>query len=162
MGHKNIDEKRAYHKNYYASHRAQFLQKSKEQRINNPEAQAKSKREYHIRNRDKLLAKGAIYRKLNREKIILQRRLLRQKKLDKLGFSGIENCQICGRHKSEFNKGLAIDHCHKTGTIRGLLCYICNTSLGRFNDNIKSLENAILYLKKYNTPQETNQVEYHI
>ena len=41
---------------------------------------------------------------------------------------------------------LAVDHCHKTGKIRGLLCGGCNTSIGSFEDNPELLKNAIKYL----------------
>jgi len=61
-------------------------------------------------------------------------------------------CLICGTKKdfiSEKNKSnnvLAVDHCHISGRIRGLLCSCCNKSLGGFKDNIDILNNAILYL----------------
>lgn len=54
------------------------------------------------------------------------------------------SCQICNTKC----KKLAIDHCHKTNKIRGMLCTNCNNGLGRFKDNIKLLENAIIYLKE--------------
>lgn len=58
-------------------------------------------------------------------------------------------CAIC---KSETHNGInwCADHCHSTGTKRGVLCYKCNVGLGYFKDNIESLENAIMYLNKYN------------
>lgn len=56
-------------------------------------------------------------------------------------------CKICGTHQSELPKALAVDHCHKTNNVRGLLCQTCNTSLGGFKDNIDLLQNAIDYLK---------------
>lgn len=51
-------------------------------------------------------------------------------------------CKICGNK----NK-LCIDHCHKTGKIRGILCVRCNTGIGMFIENIIFLEKAIEYLK---------------
>ena len=45
---------------------------------------------------------------------------------------------------------LVVDHCHKTGKIRGLICDSCNVGLGRFKDNIDNLKNAIKYLEKNN------------
>lgn len=43
---------------------------------------------------------------------------------------------------------LSVDHNHKTGAVRGLLCNGCNMGLGRFEDNIEWLQNAIDYLIK--------------
>ena len=57
------------------------------------------------------------------------------------------SCAICKRHQTEFKKRLAIDHCHKTNEIRGLLCSSCNTAIGLFKDDIDSLSSAIDYLK---------------
>jgi len=59
-------------------------------------------------------------------------------------------CAICGGNDTYDKHGvLAVDHCHKTSKIRGLLCFKCNTVLGSVNDDIKILENAIKYLKNY-------------
>lgn len=56
-------------------------------------------------------------------------------------------CAICNKNKSEFKKGLGVDHCHTTGKIRGLLCSKCNTSIGGFDDDVERLQAAINYLK---------------
>ena len=58
-------------------------------------------------------------------------------------------CYICGRHQDEFKFKLAVDHCHETGKIRGLLCHYCNKALGMFDDNVEILQSAILYLEKH-------------
>lgn len=57
-------------------------------------------------------------------------------------------CAICVRNQNEFSRALAVDHCHKTGKIRGLLCVHCNTSLGGFKDSIELLDRAKEYLLK--------------
>lgn len=49
-------------------------------------------------------------------------------------------------------KSSAVDHCHKTGKTRGILCYHCNMALGQFKDSITVLESAIEYLRKHNEP----------
>jgi len=54
-------------------------------------------------------------------------------------------CAICGV-KSE--RQLLVDHDHKTGKIRGLLCRDCNVGLGYFRDSKESLKKAIKYLAK--------------
>lgn len=53
-------------------------------------------------------------------------------------------CAIC-KKKSRF-EFLDIDHCHKTGKIRGLLCQKCNKALGLFNDDQVLFESALIYL----------------
>ena len=58
-------------------------------------------------------------------------------------------CSIC---ETSNTKKLHVDHCHTTNQVRGLLCNSCNNGLGRFFDNIKYLENAIIYLKNYDNP----------
>lgn len=59
-------------------------------------------------------------------------------------------CKICGTTESgrKGSKELHVDHCHKTGKIRGLLCKNCNNALGYAKDNIKILEDMIKYLKE--------------
>lgn len=52
-------------------------------------------------------------------------------------------CYICNC----IPKTLAVDHCHKTGKIRHLLCRECNAGLGMFKDNIANLKAAVNYLE---------------
>ena len=54
-------------------------------------------------------------------------------------------CKICGESEP-YNTSLAVDHCHTTGKIRGLLCSNCNRALGFMKDSKERLKNAIVYL----------------
>lgn len=60
-------------------------------------------------------------------------------------------CAVCGNAETATYKGriknLAVDHCHQTGEIRGLLCADCNRALGLLKDNIQTIENAANYLR---------------
>jgi Recombination endonuclease VII len=64
-------------------------------------------------------------------------------------------CKICGKVETRINSrnkkpfSLAVDHCHATKKVRGLLCSYCNHGLGNFKDSIELLEKAIAYLKSY-------------
>lgn len=58
-------------------------------------------------------------------------------------------CLICKRHQSQFRKSLSVDHCHKTGKVRGLLCQNCNSALGFLEDEVTRFKSAIEYLEKF-------------
>lgn len=59
-------------------------------------------------------------------------------------------CACCGKTPEIQKYRLAVDHNHKTGKIRGLLCRNCNVSLGLVKENKDTLLNMIAYLEKYN------------
>lgn len=64
-------------------------------------------------------------------------------------------CAIC--HKENFalntcHSGvLVVDHDHKTGLNRGLLCHNCNRALGLLKDDIESVKNCLSYLESVTT-----------
>jgi hypothetical protein len=55
-------------------------------------------------------------------------------------------CEICGK---ELWQELRIDHDHKSGALRGLLCDKCNLGIGHFADSPDVLRKAAQYLEKY-------------
>lgn len=57
-------------------------------------------------------------------------------------------CAICYKTEEENGKLFSVDHDHKTGKVRGLLCSECNQGLGKFKDQIAFLKRAIRYLRK--------------
>jgi hypothetical protein len=60
-------------------------------------------------------------------------------------------CAICSRqtagHRTIY---FAVDHNHKTGKVRGLLCSSCNRGIGHFFENINFMSSAIDYLRSHN------------
>ena len=67
-------------------------------------------------------------------------------------------CDICNGNQPPRKVGrtkyksdtMAIDHCHKSGKIRGLLCHVCNTFLGAVKDDTRILKKMISYLERNN------------
>lgn len=63
-------------------------------------------------------------------------------------------CAICGQPEIQMNHhsgkilDLAVDHCHVTGKVRGLLCSRCNKMLGLTADSLEILTKAQEYLAK--------------
>lgn len=60
-------------------------------------------------------------------------------------------CAICEKqHDPSVKRGrLYVDHCHKSGETRALLCGACNSAIGYFKDDIELLKKAIAYINKY-------------
>lgn len=54
-------------------------------------------------------------------------------------------CAICKRDNGKHK--LLIDHCHKTGKVRGLLCKKCNTGIGLLGDCAALISRAVEYCK---------------
>ncbi len=74
---------------------------------------------------------------------------------DELLASQEGTCAICDRpERVRANNGevrrLAVDHCHASGNIRGLLCQSCNVALGKLEDSPNLLRKAADYLERSN------------
>lgn len=86
----------------------------------------------------------------NKEKIKIASRLYHIRKkynIDEQEFYNMYHAQngLCGICKVV--EATAIDHCHKTNRVRGLLCKNCNTGIGFLKEDIEIMTNAIQYLQ---------------
>lgn len=110
---------------------------------------------YYQENKDKIRARVKKYRLENIEKTTRAARNSRYKKEYGITLSDYESmlsaqnhrCAICDR-LSPYGR-LHVDHNHKTGESRGLLCFDCNSGLGKFGDDVGVLRDAIKYLELY-------------
>lgn len=62
-------------------------------------------------------------------------------------------CAICGQHETQ-KRVLSVDHCHKTGKVRGALCAACNRGIGSLKESKEVLEAAINYLQHHKDKEE--------
>ena len=70
-------------------------------------------------------------------------------------------CACCGLqettidHRTQLPRMLAIDHNHKTGEIRSLLCAACNISFGWMNEDPERIEKLLAYARKCKSEEQS-------
>ena len=123
--------------------------------MNNLEKNKLIAKRYREKNKEKLKERFKLYKLNNPEKIKLAYRKNALKKRYKLTIEEYNEmyrkqeskCGICGIHENQITKKLNIDHDHKTGKARELLCQKCNVALSYF-ENFDS-KPFIEYLNKH-------------
>jgi hypothetical protein len=119
-------------------------------------------REWQRRNRERYLENQRAYKEKNRARIQGENRErhLRQtygltpEQYDAMNSAQNGLCAICSR--SEIG-GLHIDHDHRTGSVRGLLCGRCNKAIGLFDDDPYRIQAAGIYLLSARTKNSEGQ-----
>jgi hypothetical protein len=124
----------------------------------NVEEERRKLREYHHQNKEMKSASFKKWAEANKPAI-------RNKRLERV--YGLSNekyiemfdeqhglCAICGEEQQGVTKEgntrfLCVDHCHKTGKVRQLLCVKCNTGIGQLNDDTGIMMKAIAYLDRH-------------
>lgn len=128
--------------NQQASYRSRHPERRKEQqkrwKENNPIKNIEVQHNYYKKSYPKI--RGAQYKRLYGITIV---------EYDRLYQIQCGKCAICKRHQTEFKQALSVDHCHEKGTVRGLLCLICNMRLATI-ENKEWVEKAVQYLNKGN------------
>lgn len=142
MPYKDPQKAREYARQYAQNHREEMKERLYLWRKNNPE---KSKEIYRKYRRSK---KGKIKNKRWAKKKRLMDYGITEEVLENIKQKQNNKCAICGKIINEFTKDFAIDHDHKTGKVRGLLCMNCNIGLGAFRDNKTIMRKAIDYLNR--------------
>ncbi len=99
------------------------------------------RRVWYPKNKDKQKDSSKKYKRKNKLKLLSNKYSVDKKILEEAFKIG--TCIICNSTES-----FVIDHDHKTGKFRGVICTQCNKGLGFFRDNIDFLQKAIIYLNR--------------
>lgn len=128
---KNREKQLEYSSKYYIDNKSKIIERTKkwvsEQKENDPEYHRK-----RIRRARYGISQSEFEEKLSQQK---------------------NSCYICNQKFSlgkDKTKTPYVDHDHKTGKVRALLCHHCNLFIGHSRDNIEILANAITYLENSN------------
>jgi len=138
-----------------------YKEKMKEYYLKNKKKKVKQMKEYYLKNKEKLDKKHIEYYYENRSMISKQMKEwkleknygLTVKKYNKMlkkqkGFCPICLKKINGNNKNGRRKA-NVDHNHKTGKVRELICINCNLVIGLLKENIKVSKNITKYLEKH-------------
>ena len=103
--------------------------------------------------RRRLLTHGRSYKGIEgayeyaRETHLLRKYGITFEQYNKLLSDQGNKCKICETPFGQFQGDTYVDHCHKSGVVRGLLCRKCNAGIGQFSDRADLLASAIAYLE---------------
>ena len=84
-------------------------------------------------------------RECKREASLITKYGLSSKDWDKMFKKQSNQCAICGRN-TPTKMGWVVDHDHKTGKVRGIICDYCNVGIGRLMDDPVIVGAALNYL----------------
>lgn len=121
----NSERRKELNRTHYSNNQEHYAQRSKIWRLENP----LKTRNYTLKHRHRIT--------LDHYNIMLMNQN--------------NKCKICRKEeividsRTKQPKRLSVDHNHKTGKIRGLLCDRCNLSLGRLDEDIEIMKNMINY-----------------
>lgn len=171
------EDQKEYKKRWNKENKERIREQSRQRYELNKEKRLKYIKEWGQKNKEKVVGYKKRYSSNNKEKVILARTRYKKNNPDKIkdieiadrtknywrvekcryGLSPIEfsemlvtqkfKCLICEQELSFYMRRPPIDHCHKTGMVRGVLCEQCNSGIGQFKDNPKLLRNAANYLE---------------
>ena len=116
-------------------------------------------------NPEKVAARKAAYRAANPEKAaatcVKQRLRKYGLTVEQYNIMLSEQNGTCGICKLVCLTGrrLAVDHCHDTGRVRGLLCSNCNRGNGMLKESPKNLAASLRYLAKHGKALTTEEVD---
>ncbi|API52857.1 hypothetical protein BMW22_15640 [Rhizobium leguminosarum] len=120
-------------------------------------------REWNAKNLDKVRDRHRTYKRKNPEKFrdsqLRTNFGISSRKYDEMLAEQGEKCAACRTPQPQLKRRLAVDHCHSSGQVRGLLCSNCNTALGLTRDDPLILEGLISYLKITRTDQQEKRHE---
>lgn len=155
---RNIEKQKARDRKWREENKARLAQHRKNWLEKHPDYL----KEYHARNKARADELKEIYKSTGQTKNWVKARKAKRvgitaQRFDEMMRNQGGVCAIC--HSTNKNgNALSIDHNHKTGKVRSLLCSNCNFGIGYFYEDISKMENALRYLKKWNVEEVTEMM----
>lgn len=142
MGYKNAEAAREYNQAYYREHKEQHLENGRRWRANNIDKARAMARESQRR----FLASQPEKAKECRRRNQFRRKYgLTVAEWEAMALLQGGKCSLC----NETPEKLHVDHCHRSGKVRSLLCRLCNVALGHLKENPELFRKAAEYLERH-------------
>lgn len=165
---KTREERLAQNRAYWAANKERLLKDNKQYRDTHKEECSQRAKAYYLAHKDEVLARNRAYQASHKEdiskktKAYLLTHTEERRQAKRLYYYGISRasfnsildeqggvCGVCkkshwgGRHGTPH-----VDHDHKTGRVRGILCQKCNIALGMVDDNPSIARSLANYLER--------------
>lgn len=133
----------AYHREWRVTHRANSAAAARRWQIKNPEAVRLNARKWRQTwSPEKRVVEAA----KKRASAFRRKYGITPEGYDAILAAQEGRCALCPRTaQQEHHNHLNVDHAHKTGRVRGLLCTPCNHALGVFGDSEEGCLRAAAY-----------------
>jgi Recombination endonuclease VII len=136
-------QKRAEYQRSRAANPERYREKGRRSRAANPEKQSRYSRRWKTANPEK---SSETYRRHD-----LKRKYdITLSDYTFLSATQSDVCAVCHR-PCNTGRRLAVDHCHETKLVRGLLCFDCNASAGKLGEDPDRIERLAAYIRAHNT-----------
>lgn len=151
---KDREGRSARNRDYYANNRDMVTARNRERHKADPERHRAAQRAWWEANKDRINTDRRKFKSMHTYRSWVQRLgkhgLTPEMYWEMLDTQG-GGCALCGttdpgRAGGSSERVFAVDHCHGTGRVRGLLCHNCNRALGLFRDNAEVLRRAAEYV----------------
>lgn len=140
---RNREKAKLYNKSYYQNNKEVIKERSKKYYNNHKQTILYVQNEYRMNNKNKIVNKS-------RKQNLKFNYNLSLEDYNSLFKKQHGCCLICGKHQTELQKNLHVDHDHLSGEVRGLLCPRCNMGLGYFETWYQKYKQSItIYLTGY-------------
>lgn len=158
----NRDKEIEYTNKYREKHRERYLEYKKKYHQENRDKEIEYLKKYRLEHKDEILeyqqrnklhggtlawnrrywlVLRSVYH-LSKEEWI---KMWKKQKRGKCNICGVQT-KLVGKGRRSNGKTSCIDHCHKSGQIRAIICHNCNVMIGRAKDDSQILKNAAKYL----------------
>ena len=141
---------------YYECNRERLLEYAKQYRLNHPGEATRQWKKWKEKYPEKAKAHKIRCAERNKISIFFKKYGIPIEEKENIRIQQNNMCSICGcSFKS--SEDTHLDHNHKTGEIRELLCGSCNRALGLLREDINILKSMIIYIEKWKNKKASQQ-----